>query len=115
MIDLGFVLDASDSIGPINFRAMKMYFRKILEVLDLPDCDRVGLVKFTDFANTEILFTSHNTRSAIISAINELQGPEYSRENEVDQSRVDYGLQMADVLLFSKQLGSRNSSEKVHS
>ena len=112
-MDIAFVLDSSDSVGPVGFTTIKEYTKQILDRLTVPECDNVGLIKFSDFANSEIVFSSHFTKADIIERIDDLEGPRRYLESEVNQSRVDLALLVADEIVFTKQLGLRESSEKV--
>ena len=113
MLDITFVLDASESIGPVGFRMIKWYSKEILDKLNLTDCDNVAVIKFTDFANSEIYLGTRDTKTDIFKRIDALEEPHEFVETEVNKSRVALGLLVADELVFTTQLGSRKMSKKV--
>ena len=112
MLDIAFLLDASESIGPVGFRMIKWYSKEILDKLDLTDCDNTAIIKFTDFTVSEI-FLGTNTKANILERLDELREPRKLVEAEVNKSRVDLALLVADELVFRTELGSRNMSKKV--
>ncbi len=114
MIDITFILDASESIGPVAFRMIKWYTKEMLNKLDMSDCDNVGIIKFTDFANSETFLGTRDTKSNIFARIDTLEDPEKLVEAEVNKSRIGLALLVADQLVFTTQLGSRTTSKKVN-
>lgn len=112
MLDITFILDASESIGPVGFRTIKYDTKQILNNLDLDDCDNVGIIKFTDFANSETFLGIQSTKKEIFARIDDLEEPERIIYNEVNNSRIALALLVADKIVFTKQLGSRSMSEK---
>ena len=113
MVDISFALDASDSIGPIGFRMIKSYTKKILGKLDLSHCDNVAIIKFSDFANSETYLGTRDTKANIFARLDALEEPEKLVVTEVNKSRIGLALLVADELVFTSQLGSRSSSKKV--
>ena len=112
-MDIGFVLDSSESIGPAKFKAIRKYTKKFLHRLDVSKCDHVGLINFNEFANSEIYFRSRETKRDIFKKLDDLESPLRFVQSEVNESRINLALLVADKILFTKQLGLRESSEKV--
>lgn len=111
MVDIVFALDSSESIGPINFRAIKTYTKEILKGLDLADCDNVGIINFNEFANSEKYLTPRQSQMDVIARIDALEGPPSYLPSE-NKTRIHLALLVANEILFTNQLGSRNASEK---
>ena len=112
MLDITFVLDASESIGPVGFRMIKWYSKEILDKLNITDCDNVAVIKVTDFANSEMYLGTRDTKTEIFERIDALEEPHEFVETEVNKSRIALGLLVADELVFTTQLGSRKMSKK---
>ncbi|XP_028413321.1 matrilin-3-like [Dendronephthya gigantea] len=112
MIDISFILDASESIGPIGFRLIKSYTKKIVNELDLSDCDNVGVIKFSDYVSSETFLGTRDTKSKMFARIDGLKDPEKLVRDEVNKSRIPLALFFADEFVFTRQLGSRPTSKK---
>ena len=113
MQDITFLLDASESIGPLAFRVMKFYTKQILNKLDLSHCDNVGIVKFGESVLTEMFLGTSDTKTEIFARIDALEEPVKHVEGEVNKSKIAFALEAANGLLFTSQLGLREKSEKV--
>jgi hypothetical protein len=115
MHDIIFILDGSESIGPIGFRMIKSYTKQILNELDLSKCDNVGIIKFSDFAYTETYLGTQDTKTNMLARIDALEDPERLVATEVNKSRIALAMVVAEELAFTSQLGSRPKSKKVYS
>lgn len=113
LLDITLMLDASESIGPVGFRAIKAYSKQILDELNLSVCDNVAIIRFTDFANSETFLGTSDTQADLFRHIDALEAPAQLIENEVNKSKIDSALLVAHELVFTSQLGSRPSSKKV--
>lgn len=112
MHDIIFILDGSESIGPIGFRMIKSYTKQILNELDLSKCDNVGIIKFSDFAYTETYLGTQDTKTNMLARIDALEDPERLVATEVNKSRIALAMVVAEELAFTSQLGSRPKSKK---
>ena len=113
MIDISFILDASESIGPVSFRLIKSYTKRIVNELDLSDCDNVGVITFSDYVSSETFLGTRDTKSEMFARIDGLKEPEKLVGGEVNNSRIPLALLFADEFVFTRQLGSRPTSSKV--
>lgn len=113
MHDITFILDASDSIGPVAFRTIKSYTKQILNELDLSHCDNIGIIKFGDFVFSETFLGTPETKTNIFARIDAMEEPAKHVGGEVNRSKIALALKVANGLMFTRQLGLRNKSEKV--
>jgi uncharacterized protein YegL len=70
--DIIFVLDSSGSITSPNFNKMKAFVQAVVSSLDVgmgPRQNRIGLIQFSDSAQTEFYLNSYSNASAINNAI----------------------------------------------
>ena len=113
MLDVTFILDCSDSIGPVAFRTIKSYTKQILNELDLSHCDNIGIIKFGDYVFSEMFLGTPETKTNIFARIDAMEEPTKHVEREVNESKIVVALKVANGLMFTRQLGLRNKSEKV--
>ena len=110
-VDLGFLIDASGSIGPSNFLKILSFVAKIIDAFEIgPDKTHVGVISYSD--NATIAFD-----------FNEFKGNELTKKNVIDKvntitstegkTRIDLALKLANSDLFSKKGGMRPDKPKV--
>ncbi|XP_046849691.1 von Willebrand factor-like [Xenia sp. Carnegie-2017] len=112
-LDIGFILDGSESIGPIGFRKIKAYAKEILNKFELSNCDNVGIIRFSDYAHSETYLKVPRTKAEIFHRIDAIEGPSAFQPLEVNRSRIPLALLVAEELFFTSQLGSRHHSKKL--
>ncbi|KPP69298.1 collagen alpha-3(VI) chain-like [Scleropages formosus] len=96
--DVIFLVDGSDNVGSTGIAHIRDFVLKVLQQLDVqPDQVRVGLVQYSDRQKTEFSLNSHNTKSAVLSAVKRLrniggrsadlgEGIKYVLQNELKES-----------------------------
>ncbi len=110
-VDLGFLIDASGSIGVDNFLKIQDFVKKIVGAFDVRDNGtHVGAIWYSDDA--EVAFDFKN-----------LTGPALTKDNvykAVDgikvtkgKTRIDKALRLAAKSLYSKSGGVRGDKPKV--
>lgn len=110
-VDLAFIIDASGSIGSVNFQKILEFVAKIVDAFEIKENGtRVGVIHYSDDAVLDFDF-------------NKFQGAELTRENVVKeinkisvtegQTRIDLALIKAKNELFSIEGGMRPDKPKV--
>ena len=73
-LDMVFVLDASGSIGPINFESMKQTLEDIVSELNIgPDTTRVAVVVFSSSASLIFNLNRYTDKETLIEAIGDIR------------------------------------------
>lgn len=106
-IDVAFLLDSSGSIGQKNYLAMKGFINEVIDHFHIsPKDTHVGVVSFSDQAQTEIRFTSKQTVDAIKSSVLNIS-------YQSGATHTDLGLNKVHTDLFSAQGGMRTNVPHV--
>ncbi|XP_068694949.1 matrilin-4-like isoform X2 [Montipora foliosa] len=106
-IDLAFLLDASWSTGPSNFQTMKESVNKIIDHFHVSDeGTHIGVVSFSDEANTELRFTDKQEVTKIKASV-------LAIKNRNGSTRTDKGLLKCRLSLFSAESGTRANVPRV--
>ena len=113
-MNIAFLLDASDSVGPIGFQAIKNHAKRIVKGLHLSSCDNVGLITFSRFANSQTFPGSRDMTADVIARIDALAGPTRHASLEFKNSQVNLGLLLAEHVLFKNQLEIGEPPRKVY-
>eukprot|EP00111_Clytia_hemisphaerica_P023393 TCONS_00068905-protein len=110
-VDLGFIIDASGSIGSVNFQKILQFVAKIVDAFDIrPNGTHVGVIYYSDDAKLAFNF-------------NKFEGDALNRENVVNeinkivvtegQTRIDLALKKAKEELFTEAGGMRPDKPKI--
>lgn len=110
-VDLGFVIDASGSIGAVNFQKILQFVAQIVDAFDIRENGtRVGVIYYSDDAKVAFDF-------------NKFKGDQLNKENVVKeinkisvtegQTRIDLALRLAKKSLFSLEGGMRPDKPKI--
>lgn len=111
-VDLGFIIDASGSIGSVNFQKILQFVAKIVDAFDIrPNGTRVGVIHYSDEAVLDFDFNKFTgdqlNRENVVNAINQISVTE-------GQTRIDLALKKAKEDLFSEKGGMRADKPKVY-
>ena len=69
-MDIEFIIDSSDRVGPANFKSAMAYVQNLVRHWDIgPQRMRVGLVTYSNGVQNQFFLNSHLTQSQLISAI----------------------------------------------
>ncbi|XP_034042588.1 collagen alpha-3(VI) chain isoform X2 [Thalassophryne amazonica] len=72
--DIIFLIDGSDSTGPVGTAHIRDFILNIVQQLDVqPDQIQVALVQYADRVKTEFSLNSHNNKPDVIAAIKKLR------------------------------------------
>ncbi|CAH3041470.1 unnamed protein product [Porites lobata] len=106
-VDLAFLLDASGSIGPDNYKQVKAFIIKLIEYFPVSSAGtHVGVVSFSSSAKTEIMFSAKQNVKAIKASI--LNITYYA-----GSTQIDLGLEECRTKLFAAGGGMRSNVPQV--
>ena len=110
-VDLGFLIDASGSIGAVNFQKILQFVAKIVDAFDIQENGtHVGVIYYSTTASVQFDFNKFKNdelnRENIVKEINKISVTE-------GQTRIDLALKLAKERLFSAQGGMRIDKPKV--
>ena len=111
-VDLGFLIDASGSIGAKNFQKILQFVSKIVDAFAVgPNGTHVGVIYYADDAIVHFDFNKFKgdelTGENVIKEIKKIKSTEFGR------TRIDLALEQAHEHLFSKKGGMRTQKPKV--
>jgi len=107
VVDLGFVLDGSGSVGQANWDVTIDYVKSFANTLTIsPDKAQIGVVLFGNDASVAIDLDQYNNANALVNALDDL---EYLDEN----TNTAAGIRMARNELFSTARGDRANVQNV--
>ncbi|XP_041857305.1 collagen alpha-3(VI) chain isoform X2 [Melanotaenia boesemani] len=121
--DIVFLIDGSDSTGTAGIAHIRDFILSIIQQLDVqPDQVRVAVVQYSDKVKTEFSLNSHNTKSAVISAVRRLRqmggrssdladGIQYVMQNELKPSA---GVRETEASQHLVVLTGARSSQEVY-
>lgn len=110
-MDLGFIIDASGSIGSVNFLKILEFVAKIVDAFDIrPNGTHVGVIHYSDDAKLDFDFNKFKgadlNRDNVVNEINKISVTE-------GQTRIDLALKKAKEELFTEAGGMRPDKPKV--
>ena len=110
-VDLGFVLDVSTSMTPLNFKKLKTFMKNLVNEFDIQE------------GGTHVATIAFGDRAKMVFDFNALQGNDLTRANlagkidEISQisgsNRLDLALEMARDDMFSFIGGKRDKTPRV--
>ena len=112
-VDLAFIIDASGSIGAVNFQKILEFVAKIVDAFEIKENGtHVGVIHYSDDAFLDFDFKKFQgaelTRENVVKEINKISVTE-------GQTRIDLALIKAKDELFSLKGGMRPDKPKVTS
>ena len=110
-MDLGFLIDASGSIGAENFDKIKDFVKRIVDAFDVgPEGTHVGAIWYSDKAEVAFAFNNFTgpevTKANIFKAVDTIQVT-------TGKTRIDQALRLAYNDLYSEKGGVRFDKPKV--
>lgn len=110
-VDLAFIIDASGSIGAVNFQKILEFVAKIVDAFEIRENGtHVGVIHYSDDAVLDFDFNKFQgdalTRENVVKEINKISVTE-------GQTRIDLALIKAKDELFSDKGGMRQDKPKV--
>ncbi len=101
--DIVFLVDGSTSIGPDNFKEVRLFLRNIIKALDIgPNKVRIGLAQYSEEPYQEFLLKDHMDRKSLLAAVEAFP---YRTGNTKTGKAIDFIL----TQYFTKEAGSRAS------
>jgi len=99
--DIGFIMDASNSIGLIDYQKQKKFVNAMAAAFTFgPQQTAAGVITYSDEASLVIPLGSHNSRERFQNSVNNIP---YT----LGRTRIDKALHKANTELFSTQGGAR--------
>lgn len=110
-VDLGFLIDASGSIGPKNFQKILQFVSKIVDAFAVgPEGTHVGVIYYAD--NASLHFDFNKFKGAELTGENVIKEIEKIQATD-GMTRIDLALELAHTSLFSAQGGVRMQKPKI--
>ncbi|XP_047136671.1 collagen alpha-1(II) chain isoform X1 [Hydra vulgaris] len=110
-VDLGFLIDASGSIGAVNFQKILQFVAKIVDAFQISENGtHVGVIYYSDNATVAFDFNSLKgtalNKDNVVKQINKIAVTD-------GQTRIDMALQLAKSHLFNVKGGMREDKAKI--
>eukprot|EP00794_Sanderia_malayensis_P005408 gene5408-6084_t len=106
-VDIGFVLDASGSILPKQYKLQKQFVSQVASMNNISISGaHVGVVLFSQTSSLPIKFSDYYNRTDFKSGVDKLK-------HECSITRIDKGLKLAYDKMLTKSYGARDGVPKV--
>ena len=106
-MDVSFIVDASESVGLQNYHKLLEFVKKLAKALQISQSgSHASLVIFSDTARVQITLDEHDDVWEFNKALKE--APYLGK-----RTRIDKGLRLASVGVFTRRAGMRPGSRRV--